>query len=439
MQVTLNSLNLNTGWYSLEDIQFDSSPPLEFSDLSFASADGAKFISSKYTPKTLTLRGRITQSTVALLEAEMDNFKKTLLKDSNINLNFSYANSFRQYVGNVQNLVLSRKHFNITYVPFEITFIAEDPPFAYDISSLSQLVPALSEVFSADGIIGNTYSHTLTMSGTAPPLAKWTYLLDSVSGRIEQMVFKSITTGKQMELNAALSAGDEVIIDQENLDVLLNGFEQQYEGVFPTFNLGGNEFEWQIYGTDEVTSGLYLDQSMTQYPNGAWSGSGFYFGQTFIPSKTAALGKVSTMFYRYYSATTSIIYCYIYNTSGGLPTTLLATSSNTISGADIPYRTNTWVDFNFNQQLTAGITYAIVQYIISTGSSVVAFKYKSADNAYTDGNFVFKGYSGGIPTWYSPDGGNADLAFKTYMQVSTTTAVFDHTSSLKIEQKKRFL
>lgn len=436
MQLKLNTLNLNTGWYSVQEIAFDSAPAIEFSDMSFAAGDGAKFITSKFTPKTITIGGRITQSTVALLEAEMDNFKKILLSNPNINLNFSFANGFRQYVGNIKDLSLTRKYFNITYVPFEITFVAGDPPFSQAIDNIDSVVPNLSEVFSADQIIGNAYTHTLSMTGTAPPLAKWTYLLDAVSGRIQQMVFKSLTTGKQMEINEAMSAGDEIIIDEESLEVTLNSIDHQYEGVFPTFNLGGNELEWQIYGQSSDASGLYLDQTQLFYEQFTLSiGPGAYFQygvQTFVPSYTAQLGRISLLLYRPFKNSTGNIYVYIYNTSSGIPTTSLATSSTIIDVANIPQSSWTWYDFNFTGiTLTSGTTYAIVIYCSGTASYYNYIASGMTYNFYANGSvFAYK------TSWYNY--ADYDLTFKTYMSLSSTTP-FSHESSLKIEQKKRFL
>lgn len=428
MQLKLNTLNLNTGWYSVQELEFDSAPAIEFSDMSFAAGDGAKFITSKFTPKTITIRGRITQSTVALLEAEMDNFKKILLNNPNINLNFSFANGFRQYVGNIQSLMLTRKYFNITYVPFEITFVAGDPPFSQAIDNIDSVVPNLSEVFSADNITGNSYSHTLSFTGTAPPLAKWTYLLDAVSGRIQQMVFKSITTGKQMEINEAMSAGDEVIIDEESLDVLLNAFPQQYEGVFPSFNLGANELEWQIYGTNEVTSGLFVDQSNLSPTSGAYGI--MEIGQIFTSGFSGVLGKASFLLKKNYTNTV-VGTVKLYDISGGLPSAVLA--QMTIDLSYLPVNQSTWVDFMFNySSLVSGSQYAIVMSL--TGDTYDIERRASRGDKYSGGGAVLK--SGGY--WYHWAVNDMDFAFKTYMTI-TSSRTFDHESSLKIEQKKRFI
>lgn len=430
MELKLNSLNLNTGWYKTEGIQFDSSPPIEFTDLSFASEDGAKFVTSKYTPKTLTITGRITHNTVAGLEAEMDNFKKILLSTPNINLNFSYANSYRQYVGNVQNLTLTRKHFNITYVPFEITFVAEDPPFAYDISTIDQVIPNLSEVFSSDAIVGNTYSHTLTMSGTAPPLARWTYLLDAVSGRIEQLVFKSIKTGKQMELNAAFSAGDEIVIDEESLSVTNNAQPIEYEGVFPAFKVGANELQLGVIGSNFVSSsGLLIDQSQTAFSRSYSIPAGWQIGNSFTAGVTKTFKRISVLLYftQYYT-TGQNIYLSVWTTSGGfgVPVTLLETST---LFCDASFKgTTQWLDFSISQSFTAGTIYA---YTV-TSDDPVKIIFMGTRNVYYGGNEIVKS-----PT--SSWAGDGDMSFKTYYQQTPTSNVYNYTASLKIEQKKRFL
>jgi len=438
MELKLNGLNLNSGFYLTEEIVFDSSPPIEFSDFSFASEDGAKFISSRYTPKTLTIRGRITQSTVALLEHEMDFFKKTILSDPNINLNFSYAGGYRQYVGNIANLTMTRKHFQLTYVPFEITFVAGDPPFSYDISTIDSVTPTMLEAFSGDGISSNTYSHTLSFTGTAPPLAKWTYFLDAVSGTIAQIIFKSKKTGEQMEINQAMAAGDEIIIEEKDLSVKYNCTPMTYEGVFPSFKLGANELEVSIYGSStSEQSGYILDQFNLAVTSIYDLDYKYNIAQTFTAGVGRPLRRASLMLFKdtKWNDTPNkklAMSVSLWSTSGGAPLAKLADSTTSFTFDDIPYNKFVWENFEFDYTMVSGTVYAIV---LDYPNPVQGAYFCHSGNVYSGGGAW--GQYLKVGSWI--DFAIYDLTFKTYYSLTSASTTFDHEASLKVEYEKRFL
>ena len=432
MNIKLNTLNLNSGNYIVQELQIDEAPPISVSRLDFASLAGAKFVNSRFNPKTLRLLGRITGTTQQATEANIDNFKKTLLKDQNINLNFSYGAGFRQFIGNVAALSITREKYQVNYAIFDITFEASDPPFAYEVDNIDSVTPTIVELYSADNWVGNQRSGTFTATGTAQPLVRWRYVLDSVSGTIQQLVFKSNTTGKQMELNQAFSAGDAIEIDQENLIVTNRGIEIEYEGVFPEFNLGANEFQWNVYG---VNTGLVLDQSQTTAYN-LIGISNYEWGETFTCGIAGILGKVNLMFYSDDLNNNSNIRIRLYNTSGGLPTTVIQEVILDIS--NIIINRYTWYNIDFSSSLVSGTKYAISAYKpygkISGyfGTSLCM----ASGNLYS-GDIVWKSSS----SWYINPFGTSpiyDLAFKTYIK-TLSTSTFDHSSDIKLDQKKRFL
>lgn len=436
MQIKLNGLNLNSGNYIVQELQIDEAPPITTSQLDFASFDGAKFTDTRFNPKTLRLSGRITGTTQQQTEANIDNFKKTLLTDPNINLNFSYGAGFRQYVGNVTALSVTREKYQVNYALFDVSFEASDPPFAYEVSSIDAVTPTIVELYSADNWVGNQRSGTFTASGTAQPLVRWRYVLDSVSGTIQQLVFKSITTGKQMELNNSFTAGDVVIIDPESLTVTLNSQPQDYEGVFPEFKLGANEFQWNVYG---YVTGVIIDQQQNTFnsninTNGVrnnYVSQGFKVSTTrIIQAAEVTLRKLSTV------QTVGDMTLRIETDNAGVPSGTILTSQE-VSTELLSYdaTTNTKFLLPNNVTLTAGVQYHLV-WNVSGPRVLIMFNYPTGD-VYTDGQTNISVNAGS--TWsYTAIMAQSDLAFKIY-QITTSTDTFDHRSDIRLEAKKRFL
>lgn len=427
MSLKINTLDITSGNYALNELRFDDSPPIQFSELPFASDDGAKFISSRYTPKSISLRGRISGTSQANLETNIDTFKETLLKDTNINLNSSYAGGFRQWVGNVSQLSITRDNFNVTYALYDIAFQASDP-FGYDVSSIDA-DPAYAELYSFDNFGGNQLTHTFTCEGTAPPLVRWRYLLDTISGQIEKLVFKSKTTGMQMELNNAFSVGDEVVINPDDKTVTLNAFDIDYEGVFPEFKIGGNEFQWNIYGNQSFGyQSIIEDQSQTTAISRMYILSPYGWGQTFTAGVTKTLRKISLDMSGLSPFTAKDVVMKLWSTSGALPDTLLETSTVHLDSLPI----SSWINFSFNTSQTSGLVYAFT--IEPSWSTLDTLIWEdNHNNLYSGGQMISKTRSG---IWYPQSG--FDLTFKTYYE-TVAGGVFEHSSDIKLDYKKRYL
>ena len=200
--------------------------------------------------------------------------------------------------------------------------------------------------------------------------------------------------------------------------------------------MSGNEFEWQVYGSGDVSqSGLILDQSSTVWNS---SGYGLYYirWQSFTAGVTKNFLKISvalTHAKTYFGTfpVGSYYKFYIYNTSGGIPTTLLATSINSVDYGKLPLNQTIWVDFDFNIALTSGTKYAIVSQQTDV-RYYVGWAFSNTSN-YANGNAGY--YSQGIFQQWT----NFDNTFKTYYEQITAGSEFNQESSIKIEQRKRFL
>jgi hypothetical protein len=137
-------------------------------------------------------------------------------------------------------------------------------------------------------------------------------------------------------------------------------------------------------------------------------------GQTFTASavgqRVRAMGAM--LFRSGTGAVSGQIQCHIYATSGGIPTTILASSLNTLDVSRINVSGNAaWYYFKFNNlDLTNGTQYAMV---LSTTQAVDATNYVRWNNA--NGN----PYAGGAPvqfdgTTWTLSGVTDDYAFEVY-------------------------
>jgi hypothetical protein len=434
MEIKLNGYNLNDTSVKTNEIQFDTAPPIEVQQLDIAGSDGSKFVTSRYGTKIIKILGYITAASQSALETALDTFKQSILDQENIELVVSYAGGYRQFIGNVSSFIWTKRHHNITFQPFEIEFTVGDPPFAYSVSTIDS-DPIYEEAFSAKDFTGNSLSHTLTFEGTAKPKAKWTYLLNTISGQTAQLVFKSKTTGKQMEINAAFTPGDQIEIDQEDYSVRLNGFDQDYDGVFPEFERGANELEWQVYGTGlEKQGGIFLDQ------NNQLSGSALYsrdLGQTFTAGATNYIKRIELLLQGDMASPAGKSFnMYLTGTLSGKPD-----FTNILASANKPYsdvgNKRVWVAMDIDGvTVTNGEEYAIIITNAQNDSYNTIYMVYSGGNPYSGGALYRNSTSA---TYVDPvGGGSCDASFKVYLS-STVSTAFNHTSSLKIEYKRLYL
>jgi len=428
MEIKLNAYNLNSSTVKTNEIQFDTAPPIEVQQLDIAGSDGSKFVASRYGTKVIKILGYITAASQSALEIALDTFKQSILDQENIELVVSYAGGYRQFIGNVSSFIWTKRHHNITFQPFEIEFTVGDPPFAYSVSTIDS-DPIYEEAFSAKDFTGNSLSHTLTFEGTAKPKAKWTYLLNTISGQTAQLVFKSKTTGKQMEINGAFTPGDQLEISQEDYSVKLNGFDQDYDGVFPEFERGANELEWQVYGTGSNNSGAYIDQTnISDSSTDLIMYSRRSCGQSFQTGFNGTLYKVSVKI-RWHEVASKVsgqkIYCQLLDNSYST----LETSPTTIDSGELS-SSYQWFDFYFNTSITSGTTY----------NFLLSFDYANypaveiGSNKYSNGNLIT------YLDWYESFQTYLyyDMSFKIFLSQNLTNE-FNHTSSLKIEYKRLYL
>lgn len=423
MQIKLNGLDLMSGNYRISEHSIDDAPPVNISQLPFASFDGGKFISSRMEFKSIKLIGYLTGTTRALAEAALDTLKASVMNDGNTNLNFDYAGGYRQYIVNVSQFSCARSHANLTHIPFEITLSAADPA-ASEIQGIDSTTAVAVEAYSSGTYTGNTLTHTLTFEGSVKPKVIWTYVMDTVSGNSSQLIFKSKTTGRQLAVNATLTPGDTIVINEESYQVTLNNEEIDFSGTFPDFELGANEFQWDIYG---VATGFVEDSSNPSPLNNTTPITTQSKIQTFTPAFTGQ-PKISLLLTNDAISTVDTVQISLWQTAGGIPTSIVETKTVTITRPFAP----SWVDTIFATSLTAGTTYGVG--LSSTATTSPYCPIASINKDVFTGGQLFTVYSGGVISPFS----TYDMNFKLYINTSSGS-LFDHQSDINVKYSKRHI
>jgi hypothetical protein len=92
---------------------------------------------------------------------------------------------------------------------------------------------------SADAKTSASYSGTVTIAGSARPKPIITITFSAATS-VTQTSFQ--IGSEKVQLNNAITAGDVVVFNTESKKVTLNGTEKDYDGIFPLFDIGDNDY-----------------------------------------------------------------------------------------------------------------------------------------------------------------------------------------------------
>jgi hypothetical protein len=374
--------------------------------------DGAKLISSNFSTKDITISGLIKGTTISDLENNIDTLKRNVMV-TNATLDMDYAGAYRRYIVDCSACTVSREHYNVTFVPFEVKFIASDPPFAKDITAIGGS-EILNDIFSSENITSESVSDSFTVEGSAIPKAKVRYKFDAI-GDISSIDFINLSTSKQINIATAFTSGDELLIDHDNLNVTLNGEPIEFEGVFPSLKLGSNSFESNMY----LSSGTTLDSSQTVNNSLKLFYGNIRLAQSFQVTTSALIPKIQLLLRKVGNVSTNVSVRIETDSAGSPSGTAVSNGTSTILNSAIG--TNAfWVQANLTDcELSSATTYWIV---LSTtnGSPSDYFEWRSNNiGGYLSGNAARYFTSWSFISW--------DFCFKVYKNIvdvnnSTETA-----------------
>ena len=434
--IQLDNTDLNDGLkYKVERIDHEQLPDINNDMLDITSRDGAKFISQAYAPKIITIEGTIKGSTTVLLEEAIDDLKKAIATTNGI-LYIGYAGFVREYNVVISSYSITRKYYNTTFAPFTIQFITSDYPFATEANLGGTDIQTTA--FTASDITDDIYSAIFSFGGTAPPVPTTRLVFDDVTS-VTKLGFQNRTTGDLLELNNTFTAGDVVIINNDNKSVILNGTEQDYEGTFPDFQLGNNEISINNTGTLVVLD--QVQDTMTGYIDFIYENQ--LVAQSFIPSSTNNIPYIELLMAELHNNVSNPnphgdLIVEIRTDNAGSPSDTILQSYTQIKSPVGIYSPRRYKIPFVSLTLTSGVTYWIVM--------------KSPNSNYNNGwqlsvnaNYITDPYAngelkvsvnGGL-TWITdPHINYIDADFRTYYETSVASPA---TYDIKINYKKKYL
>jgi hypothetical protein len=157
--------------------------------------------------------------------------------------------NFRSYV---EDFNVSSRHYDITRADFQLYV------FAYE--GIAESTGDYNVMGSA-GESTATYVDEITLDGTYTPLPRFTIDITAATN-VSKITLANITTGDSVDITRTYAAGDRVVIDTDNREVLVNGAAVDYDDVLPRFILGENDIQVSI-----STTGLETIDELTQNSN----------------------------------------------------------------------------------------------------------------------------------------------------------------------------
>lgn len=235
--------------YSLQDSDTISSEILAFSAparelVTFRTprSDGGGWNGDFFRERRIKVSGIIKATTSALLETELDTFKKNMVT-SRGNLDLKVNGEVRRIVAtleNPQDMFMRRQGYHITFSPYDLTFLALEPMW-HSIDYTERASENVSQLAFTDDI-------EVTGSYKAQPVV---VLIVEAATAVTAINFTNNTNGDEIEItpSGGFSVGDVLIVDAEEKSVMLNGVEIDYDGVFPELEIGTNNYTITTTGT----------------------------------------------------------------------------------------------------------------------------------------------------------------------------------------------
>jgi len=238
VQTNYDGVSLQTATITTQELQHESMDSKTLDIQRLANRDGGKFLAATFAPKRIILKGQIRDTSMALLEDEIDAFKQ-LLNRQGKHLDIDYGSGttkaeFRRYTVNSSRITLLRRHFNHTFIDWEAEFIVADPPFGTELDTTTGVSESIASVA--------TQAFSFVASGTYKPNPKIVITFTEVSG-VDGVTVRNTTTGDYIRVRVTdeFSNNDVIEIDTQLFTCTLNSIAVNYDGIFPSFVVGGND------------------------------------------------------------------------------------------------------------------------------------------------------------------------------------------------------
>lgn len=236
MNITFNNISLMSDPYSVRSFTSEETSNKELFVYNLARSRGGNLVNAQYQTKKFTMIGTIKGDDKADLEANIDAFK-ALMDQASKNLDIEYGSGTRRFIATVSRCEVKRDYFNMTFAPFEIEFTVP-AGVGYNTSRTEDTLAGITDL---------TQNEAITVDGSVPPDDFQLTITFTAENAITQIDFQA--NGNKITLTQAMTNGDVIVFDQENMKVTVNGTEVAYTGLFPQFYIGVNNFLIEMTGT----------------------------------------------------------------------------------------------------------------------------------------------------------------------------------------------
>lgn len=212
----------------------DNTPSRDFDTSSIPRGDGEIIIGDYWRRKVVKVKGIIKKTTSALLDAELDAMKKALrvpegILDIKVPHNDGTVRRYQATLINGNAMFDDRQNYHVTFCPFQAEFVTAEP-FGHSV-----LYDSSSFLDKTDLVFNEQIDNLGTVRAKPVVILNFTAVSSVVA-----ISFKNNTTGEEIKLTNAITAGDYVKFDSEEMQVTINGTVHDFTGAFPTLETGAN-------------------------------------------------------------------------------------------------------------------------------------------------------------------------------------------------------
>lgn len=231
--ISFNGYSLQNSNFRSRVIQHTNIPGKVIQAEARARADGLNVVNVRYTSRVIEVEGQLTSTDRDTLVGVIDTMKLNLNGASGV-LDIDYGNGTRRYYATVQDLQLPEDFYNITSVPYKVSFFCADP-FGYATTSGNLNFTSQTAMLN---------DKLVTMSGSIDSEPVVTLTLTTVTA-LSIITVSNENTGENIIITKPggvnFSNSDVVIIDSRRKLVQLNNSGLDYTGRFPTLEADGTQ------------------------------------------------------------------------------------------------------------------------------------------------------------------------------------------------------
>lgn len=239
--ISFSGTSLQTSYIVSQEFDHESINGKDSNYQRLGARDGAKLTNVTFDVKDITIKGIIKGDDINDLESRIDTLK-ALLNQREKNLDIQYASGTRRYNSSMIKLEVDRKHFHVTHAPFEAVFRCANPPHG------TSLDTSTAEYNSVTLNSTGTYSGSVTFTGSYRPFPIIRCNINTANN-LRGITFRNVQTDSEITVTEDFNNGDVLLIDTQDSVITLNGVALvDYQGVFPDFVQGGNDFRVHFDG-----------------------------------------------------------------------------------------------------------------------------------------------------------------------------------------------